>query len=386
MTWIVVLCGLVAGCVLAAPWVSRHVRAAHLLLHLWKPDDAARDGRANVETRELTLTIDGVALRAREYVPGHAGASEHWPGIVLVHGVHPRGIDEPRMIGFARALASAGVAVLTPEIPELAAYRIEASTTERIASLAREHARRVGVRAVGVMGISFAGGLSLIAATHARDADAIAFVVCVGAHHDLMRLAHYYAGERVQGPNGEPTLVHPHPYGARVMLREHLERFFGAQDLAQARRTLDSYLSDAHSRAHEEAKALSTAGQATMAVLLDERGSAALSKMLLAEAERTRPALESASPKGKLATLTRPVFLVHGEGDPIIPSIETLWLDRELPASAPHHTVVTPLLRHAEFPHTPTLAESWQLVHFMALVLAEADAEVLSVPRTDRAR
>jgi hypothetical protein len=44
--------------------------------------------------------------------------------------------------------------------------------------------------------------------------------------------------------------------------------------------------------------------------------------------------------------------------------------------------LVTPLLRHAEFPQPPNLTNAWQVVHFIAQLLAAADAAALS--RTPR--
>ena len=364
----------------ALPPTIRYARSAALLTRVIDPKaEPAPLLSYAVEAVDTTVHAGSEVLRGRSYLPTGAPSA---PGLVLLHGVHPSGIDEPRLVAFARSLAAVGVHVLTPELPELLEYRIEAGTVERIADVARAHAERVGTRTVGVVGISFAGGLALMAADHARAAASIGFVVTLGAHHDLWRLTHFYAGHSIQGPNGEPTEVRPHPYGARVLLRQHLHRLFAREDLALARTALDLYLRDEHTRARQVARGLSTAGRITMDVLLDGSRQHELGKLLMNAARSVRAQLDAASPHGHLSHVTAPVFLIHGLKDPVIPSTETLWLAQELPAGALRKTVITPLLRHAEFPERPKLSDMFELLSLMADVLAHADATRFRSPRT----
>jgi pimeloyl-ACP methyl ester carboxylesterase len=327
------------------------------------------DLRVAVRESDVVLNLPSGPVRARRFMPEDTPDA---PGIVLLHGVHPRGIDEPRLRAFAHSLAASGVQVLTPEVAELLAYRIDAVTTGKIQQLAAAHAEWVRRKTAGVVGISFAGGLALMAAAEQHGPAPIGFVVSVGAHHDLHRLSRYYAGEPVFGPNGERADVAPHPYGARVMIREHLERFFGPADLPLARRALDTYLRDQHAAARKLAEGLSESAKSSMATLLGSATSPALAHLLESSAAAARLQLAAASPKGHLAGLEVPVYLVHGQADPIIPSIETRWLARELPHGTLREMVITPLLRHAEFPRPPTLGETWELVNLMTNILETA--------------
>lgn len=334
-----------------------------------KPFAGSDAFRSEVRENEELIAIPSGRVRARRYSPiGVRNA----PGVVLLHGVHPRGIDEPRLRAFARSLAAGGVRVLTPELSELLAYRIDAITITKIGELATAHARSVDRASAGVIGISFAGGLALMAAARQAARAPIGFVVTVGSHDDLLRLCDYYAGKPVRGPNGEPADVAPHPYGARVMIREHLDRFFSADDLQIARRSLDSYLRDRHDLARRLATSLSDAGKPTMATLLSDAASPELSALLENAAAAVRDQLVAASPHGQLAGLQVPVFLVHGEADPIIPSIESRWLARQISAQWLRQLVITPLLRHAEFATPPSLAEQWELVRLMRGILQAA--------------
>lgn len=324
-----------------------------------------------VEERLTLHTQDG-EVRARQYKP-RALRPEPYPPVMLLHGVHALGIDEPRLSALAQALASAGLWVVTPELPQLVHYDIDPGLVTDVQALATAWATHTHARSVGVIGISFAGGLALMAAAEQAGDEPIGFVVSVGAHHDLLRICRYYAGEPVRGPQGEEVNVEPHPYGARVMLRQHLGSLVSGADLPGATTALDTYLHDEHSAARRLAQQLSAEGRQTLQVLLDNRGSETLSGWLQQYACSRRAALSAASPHGHLAGLRVPVLLLHGAADPVIPSIETLYLAREVPPRALRASLVTELLRHAEFPQPPALRPALALARFMQQILGAAD-------------
>ena len=80
------------------------------------------------------------------------------------------------------------------------------------------------------------------------------------------------------------------------------------------------------------------------------------------------PVLRALSPEGKLSHIRVPVYLLHGQGDSVIPPEETVWADREL-AGAPHLTLITPLIEHVDVNGKPTAADQFRLVQFMAGLL-----------------
>src|SRR5579859_1401291 len=115
---------------LLALWLpaSSHVRAASLLQRFASPEapgPLGRVARQPIQERDFPLPD----TRARIYLPLDVKRPS---GIVLVHGVHYKGIDEPRLVRFARSFAAAGVAVLTPEVRELCDYRIDPASIETI--------------------------------------------------------------------------------------------------------------------------------------------------------------------------------------------------------------------------------------------------------------
>jgi pimeloyl-ACP methyl ester carboxylesterase len=291
---------------------------------------------------------------------------------MLVHGVHPEGIDEPRLREFARVLASSGVQVWTPEIDSLARYRIAPQAIDAIGKAAESAAEALDQRAVGVMGISFSGGLALMAAAREAHAPSMAFVVAVGAHHDLRRVARWYAGRTIEGPEGRAPPVEPHPYGAGVIIHNQLGAFFPERDLELARKALERALAGNRSAAREYLPRLSPSGRRQLRRILNRRGDGALAATLLEVIDEHSGQLASVSPAGSLGGLRVPVFLVHGTGDPVVPSVETRWLARAVPDAHLEQAVVTPFLRHAEQQRKPTWRQRLRLVHFMAEVIEAA--------------
>ena len=53
-------------------------------------------------------------------------------------------------------------------------------------------------RPVGMMGLSFAGGLALLAASRPEYEKAIGFVLAVGAHDDMGRVARFFAANTTE--------------------------------------------------------------------------------------------------------------------------------------------------------------------------------------------
>lgn len=350
---------------------ERHVEAAGLLLRFEnpheEPEGLARLGYHPVEVASLTLGAEQRPIAARSYTP--RGVSDP-PGVLLVHGVHAQGIGEPRLREFAQVMASAGVEVVTPQIGPLTRYDITPEATQRIGEASAAYADRLEQPDVGVIGISFSGGLALLAATHEDYAERIGFVLAVGAHHDLARVLRWYASEPVEGPAGRPPASEPHPYGAGVFIYAQAEAFFEPRDLETAKEALRLLLQGQRERARQLRSDLSPSGRRQLTRILQHETEGPLKERFLERVEALRPGLARVSPHGKLGALRASVFLVHGVDDPVVPATETRWLARSVPDEHLESVVITPFLRHAERRGPPSWMERLELVHLMAEVLA----------------
>ncbi|MGD0526629.1 MAG: alpha/beta hydrolase [Polyangiaceae bacterium] len=368
------LVGLIVLAALVVLWrpASAHVRAASLLARFTDPD--AHGLLADAARHPVAVTDFPLAgTRGRLYVPSDVDVARgtHVPGVVIVHGVHWKGIDEPRLQRFATTIAASGVAVLTPEIRELCDYRIDPASIDTIGASAQALAARLGGAPVGVMGLSFAGGLSLIAATEPRYASSFAFVVAVGAHDDLGRVLRFFTSNESPRPDGTTLHIQAHDYGQVVLVYSHVEDFFPAADVPVARDTLRSWLHEDFDDARARAAALSPEAGAFMKQIFDH--SPALAPLLDAEVARLAPQLAAVSPSAHLAGIRVPVFLLHGAGDRVIPSSETEWLAHDTPRGMLRAALVSPAIEHVELESGTSLADELALVHFMGDVLDAAD-------------
>ncbi|MCG8554591.1 MAG: hypothetical protein MJD61_04780 [Proteobacteria bacterium] len=367
---ILALAGLLLG-----PVVARHARAGALLKQALGMDNG--EGLADwvlrpVNTRMTSgLEAWGVS-RVRLYSPEEGRGL---PGLVLIHGVHAQGIEEVTFCRFARAMSAAGVVVQTPELVELTRHRIRPTTVGAIGASASQLARELGRSQVGVMGISFGGGLALLAAADPDMGRAIGVVVTLGAHHDLLRLAAHYAGETTRSPAGEVHRGPPKRFGLLTMFHAYAEQFFEAEEQARAQRALAAALRGMRNEANAIGSSLSPQGQQVLSVMLGDPVRAG--RLLMDGVQRNQAALRALSPSGKLSGLPAATFLLHGADDPVIPAVETQWLKREVPAAALQEALVTTALSHTDRRGLGAKARDpeavWRLVSFTAHVLGELE-------------
>ncbi len=91
--------------------------------------------------------------------------------------------------------------------------------------------------------------------------------------------------------------------------------------------------------------------------------------------EISEPAMRLVSPHDNLRGLRVPVFLLHGAGDTVIPASETLWLAHDAPEGCVQNALVSPAVVHVELEGKPSAKDQWDLVHFMAQIIEQAELE-----------
>jgi len=347
------------------PTAYDHLRAASILMVIADmPESAISDFDTNPVIEEEITYPSTVTERARIY---HPVGIAHPSPVVVVPGVHHLGMDEPRLRRFARALASHGYLVLTPQVDDLADYNITKSSSVVIGDAVHELARRSGAPKVGLLGLSFAGGMSLIAASDEAVERQLSVVIAIGAHDDLNRVLSFFETDQTQAPDGTVLKMKAHEYGSLVTAYSHASAFFAPEDVAQARLTLRTLLWENLTQAHAEAAKLSPKGQARMAQLFahDTRSLVEDTQRGLAQA---RPEIDAASPHYYLAKVHVPVMLLHGSADNVVPPTETLWLERDLPKGSLRAALISPAIGHVEVGGA-SIMDKVRLIHWMKEML-----------------
>lgn len=339
----------------------RVLLARQVLTELSHPRSPASQSEPGEE--ELSLEGQLGTVRARLYRPRTA---EPGAGLVLGHGLHRLGIDEPRLVALARALCRANVAVVTPELSDLREFRVtRGSVAAMDAAVQHLAGRRELVRGgrVGLVGISFAGGLALVAASENRTARHLRYVMSVGGHLNLDRVFHYLLTNQIETPTGIIS-GRAHEYGLSVMLYGNLEALVDEAELPATRRAFAAWLHQDHAEARRLASTLAGEGK-RLFHLVEQRRWSELRPDLELIADRERPKLAGLSPQGRLAQIPVPVYVLHGADDTVIPPTEASFAELEL-AGRRHDVLVTPLLGHAGLAERGTLTEKLDLVLFLA--------------------
>jgi dienelactone hydrolase len=362
---------LVAGAA-AWPFIKAHLQAVAVLRLVGGqpvPGIISKLVMEPVSRKDVQFaTADGV-VKGRLYLPErHPDA----PGLVVLHGVHHLGIDEPRLVSFATAIAGCGLRVLTPELAGIKDYHVDLDSVRVIGESAKWFAGQTGGR-VGVLGLSFSGGLALVAANDPAYRRDFKFVLAVGSQDEMAHVANYYLTGQEARPDGTTERLKPHDYGPLVLEYEHLEDFVPAEDEAAIRPVLREHLYENRS-AEELAEAkLNPQQKAEAAELMDSNSAVTKAKLAASDVKHAKE-MGELSPHGMLRTMTTPVYLLHGEADNIIPSAETLWMASELPRATLQEVLVSPVLSHVNLDEAkPRLWDQWRLVHFFAVMMHAAE-------------
>ena len=323
-------------------------------------------------------------IRARLYQPNDFTRRS----VVLVPGVHAAGIDEPRLTAFASELAATGVEVVTIELPDLMRYQFDARSVDMIEDavmwLSAQPSAAARAGKVGLMGISFAGGLSVVAAGRPAVRDRLAFVFSFGGHGDLPRALHYLCtGLEPPTPDDPPgTPPHfraPHDYGVVIILLSLAEQMVPPSQVEPLRAGILTFLQASQLDPVDKPKAEELFKQtaqmaasvddpaATLLRMVNARDVKALGAKLLPVLEQT-PYSASLSPE-RSAPPAAPVFLLHGTDDTVIPSVETVLLAHHLRDKTRVRSLLSRLITHAEADREPGPGDVFKLVGFWADVL-----------------
>ena len=297
------------------------------------------------------------------------GASRQ--AILLVPGVHAAGVNEPRLEGFARNLASMGHPVLSIGLPDLARYSITPRSTDMIEDAARWWIAVYAAQgSLGIIGISFGGGLAVVAASRVNE---VAWVLSFGGHGDLPRTLRYLC----TGIQPDSTHRPPHDYGVVIILLGVADRLVPADQVEPLKRAILQFLDASHVDMVDKKKGAEAFERArVMGDALPEPARTYMTYVNTRDVARLGPALlphiaalggdPSLSP-ARTPPPRAPVYLLHGADDNVIPASESALLAEDLKRRGGRaYLLATPLITHAEVDRTPTVGEVWQLVRFWA--------------------
>ena len=312
--------------------------------------------------------------------------------VLLMPGVHRDGINESRLVGLAEDLAATGYRVVTVAAPDLQKFKVTPQVTDVIEDAVQWTSEQPAFRTdgrIGVIGISFTGGLSIVAAGRESIRDRVAFVMSFGGHGDLARALHYLTSGEVLGDlesakrssvvaGAEHVSVHPpHDYGLAVVLLNLADRVVPADQVEALSKGIDGFLLASSLAVTDPPKSVPVfeamkkyqetlpEPSRTYMQYVNDRAVDKLGPILLpiADALKDHPGMSALSAE-RAAPPTAPIFLLHGVDDNVIPSVETVLLAEHLEGKADVTGLLSGLITHAEVNRTPGATEVWRLASF----------------------
>jgi acetyl esterase/lipase len=174
----------------------------------------------------------------------------------------------------------------------------------------------------------------------------------------------------------------PHDYGLAIVLLGVADRVVPPEQVQSLRQAILSYLEASRLDMVDKASARIEFDRAralegtllepsrTYMDYVNKRDVAHLGPVLLPHVAEAGgdPALSPARSAAPLA----PVFLLHGTDDNVVPAIESTLLARDLRGRGVEvHTLLTPLITHAEVDRAASTSAVWRLIDFWTRLLDE---------------
>lgn len=329
--------------------------------------DAPVDGSGTV--REGTdFTVGGRHYHGDLYRPRGIPQA----ALVLVPGVAEQGRDDPRLVGFAHALARAGFLVLVPEIANLRSLRVRPEDAHAMADAFRHLRSRPELpadRRAGIAAFSYAAGPAVLAAMRPELQGKVDFILTVGGYFDLPGALTYFTTGYVQ-EGDRWSYRPPSRYGQWVFVPGNLDRLDDPEDRRMLGWLARNHLANGGMVPAGLERSLSRDGRAILDLLTnaDPERVPSLIAALPAAMRADLAALDLANKD--LSVLRSQLILVHGTDDDLIPCVQSRSLAEALPAGQAELYLVDGL-SHVDL--VPEALDRWQLLRAIHALMRQRE-------------
>jgi dienelactone hydrolase len=235
---------------------------------------------------------------------------------------------------------------------------------------------------VSLVGVSFGGGLALVAAGRPSVAARVDQVVSFGGHGDLPRAIRYACTGVL--PDGTPQPAHD--YGLAILLLQGLPHLVPPEQVAPLEAAVRAFLEASMADGRDQAGADALFARArALAAPLPEPARSIMADVNAREATRLGPRLlalaevvggdPALSPERAPLPSAR-VVLVHGARDNVIPQTETTSLAEFYRARGVRvEALLTPAVSHADPTVQVTARDVWALLRVWVRIQSDSAPE-----------
>lgn len=314
---------------------------------------ALKETTATPSRREVTYRVTqpgtgqpGPLQTADLYHPNRPDPDNLDGALVLVPGFTSSGKNDRRLVALAKSFARSGFLVLVPDLLGSRETRVRLGDARRIADAVVHLSGRRELKAlageggtpeVGIVAISYAVGLAILATTEPDAKPHTGFLVGLGGYYDTTEVVRFTTTGAYRLP-GESRWRNAVPLRAAkwYFLSGNIEALSDAQDRATLtaiavirQRSGREALVDSQGR--ELAAQLGPEGRDLYALMTNE-DPAQVEPLLAVLPEALRAQLDALTLRDRdLSHLTGRLILIHGREDPLVPFSESLALSKAVP-------------------------------------------------------
>lgn len=317
---------------------------------------ALKDSTPTPSRREIVYQIaqpengqPGPLQTADLYHPNRPDPEDLQGALVLVPGFTPSGKNDRRLVALARTFARSGFLVLVPDLRGSRETRVRLGDARRIADAVmhlsarpelESRTREGSPAAVGLVAISYAVGLAVLATTEPDAKERTGFLVGLGGYYDTVEVVRFATTGAYRLPGEERwRSLEPLRAAKWYFLSSNIQALSDPGDraaleaIAEIRqRSGRAALADGEGR--DLVAQLGPEGQDLYA-LMTNRDPARVEPLLAALPAPLRDQLSALTLRGRdLSHLAGRLILIHGREDPLVPFSESLALSKAVPQSA----------------------------------------------------
>lgn len=262
------------------------------------------------------------------------------PGILIVPGATPAGLDDTRVDVVARSLARAGRTVFVPEL-DLYDEQFTPADLDRIVEGTLGLAESTGDR-VTVAGFSYGGSFALVAAADPRMDGHVSRVATLGAYYDLVGVIQAItSGGSLVGDRFIPWDGHPR---AKQILTDRTVELLPPEAQQAVRAALAGQV---------DPGAMSPEARSLYEILSND-DPALTGELAMRLPAELRSLIENFSPSRFAHRIDVPVLAMHSIDDPVVPYGEVVRLGEAMPGA---DTLTVEVFQHVDF--EPTKLSNW---------------------------